>query len=66
MVSLGWMDPRLRYNLQHFHNISMVRVAARTIWVPDIELLNSWVYFLHSCRLWTVIHVEKKKITVRF
>ena len=59
MVSLGWMDPRLRYNRQHFHNISMVRVAARTIWVPDIELFNSWVYFLHACSLW--LHLVKKK-----
>ena len=41
-----WLDERLAWNESEFKNITDIRVDAENVWVPDIVLLNKWVYSL--------------------
>jgi len=41
-----WTDPRLSWNPSDFEDIREMYVKTNMIWVPDIVLINKYVYTL--------------------
>ncbi|KAG8515595.1 Acetylcholine receptor subunit delta [Galemys pyrenaicus] len=40
LISLGWTDSRLQWNMEEFGNISVLRLPPDLLWLPEIVLEN--------------------------
>ena len=38
---LSWTDERLKWDPEEYHNITIFRVPANRVWVPDMEIYNA-------------------------